>query len=124
MEVASHGQRHPQRRTAAHTQSARRRGSRPVIAFPGPILFRRAVLVLLVPARHHIDATEPAVEVDVGAAPAAERPELAVRRLAANRAGTGTRLFGHAITPSTRTTSTWAESTRGASKAAQCRIGL
>src|SRR5262245_49755250 len=46
----------------------------------------RAVLVLVVLDRHRVDAAEPAVEVDIGAAPRAERAELRHRRLAADRA--------------------------------------
>src|SRR5262249_12412164 len=45
-----------------------------------------AVLVLLLLDRYGIDAAEPAVEVDVGAAAAAERPESLLHRLAADRA--------------------------------------
>jgi len=88
------------RRTPRPAAPPRGRGSCRVIAFGSRILLRRPVLVLLVPARHHIDAAEPAVEVDVGAAPAAERAELGVRGFSADRAGTGAKLLGHAITPS------------------------
>src|SRR5262245_21891836 len=44
------------------------------------------LLVLLVLDRHRIDPAEPAVEVDIGATPRAERAELRHRRLAADRA--------------------------------------
>jgi hypothetical protein len=46
-----------------------------------------AVLVVVLGHRHRIDALEPAVEIDVGAALGAERPELLDARLAANRTG-------------------------------------
>src|SRR5262249_19858481 len=60
----------------------------------------RAVLVLFLLDRHRIDAAEPAIEVDVGAAPAAERTELLRRGLAADRAGSrcdDIGALGHAI---------------------------
>ena len=62
---------------------------------------RRAVLVLFLLARHGIDAGQPAIEVDVGAALGAERPERCIGRLAADRAAA--RSAGIGIGPS----STW-----------------
>ena len=46
---------------------------------------RRSVLVFVVLRRHGIDAAEPAIEIDVGAAPAAERAEFFRPRFAADR---------------------------------------
>src|SRR5690242_8876996 len=60
----------------------------------------RAILVFLLLARHHVGAAEPAVEVDVGASLAAERPELLHGRPAADRAGRragGFRTCGHVM---------------------------
>ena len=53
----------------------------------GLILGLVAVLVVVLGYRHGIDALEPAVEIDVGAALGAERPELLDARLAADRTG-------------------------------------
>src|SRR5262245_24452412 len=69
-----------------------------------PLALARAVLVLVVLDRHRVDPAEPAVEVDIGAAPRAERAELRRRRLAADRArltarrlaARGLGAFGHA----------------------------
>ena len=61
---------------------------------------RRPILVVFVLDRHRVDTLEPAIEVDVGAAPAAERPEFFHGRLAAGRAGSGAGTlgaFGHAV---------------------------
>src|SRR5262245_28451663 len=80
-------------------ENAPQRGvsSRGPVVLRGRPLLARAVLVLLLAARHHIDATEPPVEVDVGAPLGAERPECLHCRLAADRAGTRERLLGHAM---------------------------
>jgi hypothetical protein len=53
-----------------------------------------ALLVLRLLPRHDIDLAQPAVEIDIGAAPAAERPEFFRGRLAADRAGLGARDVG------------------------------
>src|SRR5258708_2474365 len=45
-----------------------------------------AIFVFVLFHRHRIDAAEPAIEVDVGAALGAERLEGGIRRLAADRA--------------------------------------
>src|ERR1700730_14564315 len=59
---------------------------------------RCSILVFFVLDRHRVDAAEPAVEVDIGAAPAAERPKFFHRRLAANRAGLDGGIgLGHAV---------------------------
>src|SRR5258708_500087 len=47
---------------------------------------RPALLLLLPPSPHRLNPPQPGVEVDVGAASAAERPELRHGRLAADRA--------------------------------------
>ena len=55
---------------------------------------------LLVADRHRVDSGEPAVEVDVGTAPGAERTPPRVSRLAADRARLclgACRGFGHAV---------------------------
>src|SRR5215831_9582437 len=60
-----------------------------------PFALVDAILVAL-HRRHRIGAGEPAVQVDVGAAARAERPRLALGRLAADRAGFRRgRLVGH-----------------------------
>jgi hypothetical protein len=56
-----------------------------------------AALVFFLVLRHRngIDAREPTVEIDIGAAPRAERPELCRHRLAADRAGVAALGIGH-----------------------------
>jgi hypothetical protein len=57
-----------------------------------------AVLILRLVGGHSIDAAEPAVEVDIGAAPRAERLELLHCGLLADRAlRDAGRSFGHTI---------------------------
>src|SRR6202049_376069 len=58
----------------------------------------RPVLVCLLGDRNRIDASEPPVEIDVGAAPAAERTKFLCHGLAAHWACSGTKpiaVFGH-----------------------------
>src|SRR5437879_2783581 len=50
---------------------------------------RHAVLVLRLLDRNRIDAAQPAVQIDVGATPAAERPGRLSGRLTADRAWLG-----------------------------------
>ena len=57
----------------------------------------RAILVRFLGHRHGIDAAEPAMQVDVGTAPAAERPQLLHRAPSADRAGAGMRRFARLI---------------------------
>src|SRR6476646_7788284 len=57
-----------------------------------------SILVLRLVGWHGVDAAEPAVEVDVGAAPRAERLELLHRGLLADRAlRDAGRSFGHMV---------------------------
>ena len=58
------------------------------------ILCLVAVLVVGLGHRHGIDALEPAVEIDIGAALGAERPEAGHARLAADRTGNDGRRGG------------------------------
>src|SRR5262249_7073323 len=59
---------------------------------------RRPVFVFFFLDRNRINSAEPAVEIDVGAAPAAERPGSLHRLLAADRARLGMKIaLGHAF---------------------------
>src|SRR5262249_13796052 len=61
--------------------------------------WRRSILVFVVLHRHRVYAAEPAIEINVSAAPAAERAEFFCGRLAANRAdwSAGELVLGHGI---------------------------
>src|SRR5262245_56198481 len=87
----------PERRPGAHCDES------PAIARSIAPVVRRAIaahpiLVFLLLARHRVDAGQPAIEVDVGAALGTERPELIRDRLGADRAARGAArggLVGH-----------------------------
>jgi len=64
--------------------------------WPLAIVIAPLVLLLVFGHRHHVDAGEPAVEIDVGATARAERAERLGNRLVANRAGGAPRGIGHA----------------------------
>src|SRR5262245_54874621 len=81
----------PSRRTACDRAPQVEAGSGECDSFVRLVARRRVLrlVLFLLSRRNRVGATEPAVQVDVGAAPRAERAELLHPRLAADRAWFG-----------------------------------